>query len=484
MKKILKPALAALLAAALLLLIACSIKQESPKLEHNLLFFFNEAENATSFYADDKRLDNRIGGSISNLASVDGTEGLVIASSSLYRINTDGLLKIYPAAVTNAVPALLGGKILFATATMVHLYDEAAKDYVKLEGIEADSIVDLALSPSGSSAGITVLKGDSMVGYIYSNGSVREYGKRCIVALSDDAKTVYYLDTLDKELTGVLHREKDGKDSVISNEASPYFELNRDLTEITFDVKGKTHISRNGEAARKLVDSSVFSFAGAQRSAMGGKACTTLLKNTNTLLNGIFYSNTVGEDSGGNKYDMYNIYHIDGSLNASALALGATQFSVSSDSKHILTIVDDALYTVSAYNPRSPELIANNIYTFCCADDLSDVHCLDLGGNVRKLEGSSLSTVLVTGIDMIKRMADGSVLCYASLESGGTLFRLKDDRAEPVAVGVQYFEIYEHVVTYLTNYDETAQTYDLYISPNGVDFSLAEKNVLMARQVG
>ena len=162
-------------------------------------------------------------------------------------------MKIYPAAVTNAVPALDGGRILFATATMVHLYDEATRNYTKLEGIEASSIIDLALSPSGETAGVTALQNDCIMSYLYADGKVSEYGRdKCIVAVSNDAKTVYYLETLDTEITGILHIVKNGKDSIISKNASPYFELNRDLTEITFDVDGKTHISRNGDAAKKL----------------------------------------------------------------------------------------------------------------------------------------------------------------------------------------------------------------------------------------
>lgn len=465
-------------AAALVFSFACSKKQESPRLEHNLLSFYSETDTSTAFFADDKELNDRIGGAITSIGTVDGKEGFVVAASALYRINTDGLLKIYPAAVTNAVPALDGGRILFATATMVHLYDEATKDYTKLDGIKANSIIDLALSPSGETAGVTALQDDCIMSYLYEGGKVTEYGKdKCIVAVSNDAKTVYYLETLDTEITGILHIVKNGKDRIITDNASPYFELNRDLTEITFDVDGKTHISRNGETARKIADASIFSYAGAQRSAMGGKACITLLKNTNTLLDGIFYSNTRGEDSDGNQHDLYDVYYVNGSLSCNALALGASRFSVSEDSKAILTIVDDSLYKVSAYNPKSPELLLQSIYAFTCDRNLSDIHCLDLGGNVYRYENNKLSPILVTGVDSIKRTSDGAVMCYSSLESNGTLFLLNGDKAAPVAVGVNYFEIYDHAIMYLANYDENAHTYDLYISSDGENFRLAEQGV-------
>lgn len=478
MHSFIKKAFLTAIAAALVFSFACAKKQDSPRLEHNLLSFYCEPDSSTVFFADEKKLDDRIGGAITSIGTVDGKEGFVVAASALYRINTEGLLKVYPAAVTNAVPALNGGKILFATAAMVHLYDEAARDYTKLEGIEAKSIVDLALSPNGDTAGVTALQDDRMMSYLYEGGKVTEYGAdKCIVAVSDDAKIVYYLETLDAEITGILHIVKNGKDSIITQNASPYFELNRDLTEITFDVDGKTHISRNGESAKKIADTSVFSYSGAQRSAMGGKACITLLKNTNTLLSGIFYSNTVGEDDNGNRYDLYDVYYVNSSLHCSPLALGASQFSVSEDSKAILTIVDDSLYKVSAYNPKSPELLLQGIYTFTCDSKLADMHCLDIGGNVYRYENGKLSPILVTGVDVIKRTSDGSVMCYSSQESNGTLFRLRGDKAAPVAVGVNYFEIYDHAIVYLANYDENAHTYDLYLSSDGENFRLAEQGV-------
>ncbi len=483
MKKAFKPLVLLMLAAALALALACSRKQDSPRLEHNLLYFYNENEHATAFYADGKRLEGSIGGAITTMGSVDGKEGFVVASSALYRISTDGLIKIYPAAVTNAVPALHGGRLIFATATMVFMYDDAEKAYNKLEGVEADSIVDLALSPSGSAAGVTVLSGDKMVSYLYQNGGVSEFGAdRCIVAVSDDAKTVYYLEAANREPSGVLHIVKNGNDSVIAEKASPYFELNRDLSEITFDVDGKTHIAINGARAKKLSDSSVLSLAGAQRSNMGGKVCTTILKNTNTMLDGLFYSDVKGKDADGNEYDQYDVYYADKSLSFSPLALGATQFSASEDGKSILALVDNALYKVTAYNPTSPELIARGVYMFSCSRELEDAHILDVNGNVSRLENGRLSTVLATGIDIIKRISNGTLLCYAASESNGTLFALKGERAHPVAVQVNFFEVYEHVVTYLTNYDEAAQTYDLYMSENGEDFTLCEKGVLFGRQ--
>ena len=87
----------------------------------------------------------------------------------------------------------------------------------------------------------------------------------------------------------MVHFVQNGKDSVISTNASHYFEVNRDATEITFDVKSKTHYSAKGSEAKQLVDASALSLAGAQYSTMGGSECTVLLKNAGSLFN----SNTV-----------------------------------------------------------------------------------------------------------------------------------------------------------------------------------------------
>ncbi|MBO4879920.1 MAG: hypothetical protein J5544_06635 [Clostridia bacterium] len=478
-KTILRPLALLLAALCLVPFAACAVKQDSPKLEHNILHFYSVKDSMTTFFLDGKKLSDQIGGGITLVGTVDGQDGFVTAASALYRIDGDGLLKVYPAAVTNAVLSLDGRFILFATSTQVFLYDCGAKKYDQLPDIEAKSIIGLVLSPDGSAAGVAVTTAeDRIVSYVYSDGKTALYGEdRCIAAIANGGKLSYSVGAANGELTGELYCRRDGKDSLIANGASPYFEVNRDLTEITFDIAEKTHISQNGGEAKKLTDASVFSMAGAQYSAQGGSAVITLLKNCGTLLDSVFYTNTKAQDEDGNTLAQYNVYYIDRSLNAAPLAIGTSQFTVSEDGKNILCVVDDGLYRVSAYTPTKPQQIASNIYSFCCTADLGTIYSIDMNGNLRRIRNGSSSAILVSGVQLAKMMKNGTVVCYAPTESNGTLIWLKDDKANAIGTNVAYFEVYENAAAYLADYDEATNSYDLYIGTDGVNYELAVEDV-------
>lgn len=480
-----------LLALALLALLllpaalsACSKKSgDSPKLEHNILHFYCAEDTRTYFFLDGKKLSDTIAGNITKLGTVDGTQGFVTAATALYHIDGNGLLLIYPAAVTNAVLSLDGRFILFATAQKVLLYDHEARDYIQLPDIEAKSIASLVLSPDGSAAGVAAVTDDNrIISYVYSGGECSVYGEdRCIVAIADGAARSYYVEAPEGKTTGRLHFVQNGNDKLIAENASPYFETNRSLSEITFDVNEKTHVSRSGSSAKQLVDASVFSLRGEQYASQGGEAAATLVKNTDSLFDGVFYTNITGQDQNGTRYEQYNVYYINSSLSVSKLALGTDQFSVSADGKEILCIVDDGLYRVSAYAPKKPQLLTSSTYTFCANDDFSEIFFIDTTGNLYDYANGSFTNVSVSGVQLAKRMQDGTVLCYAPVESNGTLLWLKDGHADAIATNVSFFEVYDHCAMYLSDYDQSDGTYSLYTSESGVDFTLALEHAGISR---
>lgn len=462
---------------------ACAKKVDSPKLEHSINCFYSPADGMTTFFMDSVKLSDQIAGSVTKIGTVDGTTGYVTAASALYHIDSTGMLKIYPAAVTNAVLSLDGRFILFATATEVLLYDHSAKEYTKLPEIPCKSIVGLVLSPNGDSAGITVVDSANRINsYVYSNGSLTSYGSdRCIAAIANGGKLSYYLAAPNGEVSGSLYYVREGKEKLIGENASNYFELNRDMTEITFDMDAKTYISRDGKTAKKLVDASVLSYAGAQYSTQGGKAVTTLVKNTNTLLDNIFYTDIMAKHEDGYQIAEYNVYYIDSTLNASELALGASQFTVAEDRKAILCTVDEGLYRVSVTNPKRPELIASGIYSYCCTSDLKTIYPIDTSGNLWRIENGQSSTTLLFGIQLAKMMQNGTVICYAPKEEGGTLLWLQGNLADKIATGVAYFEVFPQMTAYLCNYNSDSNTYDLYISTDGVNYTPGAEGVQIVR---
>ena len=240
---------AALLLAALLLvpLAACSKRTGSPELEHNISYFYCAEDTYTYFFHDADKLTDRIAGNITRLETADGSSGFVTAATALYRIAPEGILKIYPAAVTNAALSLDGRFILFSTALHVFLYDDEAKEYeeIVLDGADMRSTPSLVLSPDGSAAGIAVVtKDDRIDSYTFVNGKAELLRKDALIAaIGDGGSALYYLEAPNGTVSGRLHSVRNGRDTLVSENASPYFEVNRSLSEITFDVAEKTHIS-------------------------------------------------------------------------------------------------------------------------------------------------------------------------------------------------------------------------------------------------
>lgn len=476
--KLIALALAALFAAGLA---ACSKAKDSPELEHSITHFYSKKANESFFYMDGVQLSDRIGGGVTRIGTVDGTSGYILAATALYHVDETGILKLYPAAVTNAVLSLDSRFILFCAASQVFLYDHSVKEYKEIPDIDARTIVSLVLSPDGGTAGITAVdKNKGIKSYIYhaNEGRTEAFGdSRVIAGAANDAALVYWFEAPDGELSGKLHCVKNGEDVLIAEKASNYLEFNRDLTEITFDIDEKTHISMNGGKAKQLADTSVFSYSGAQRASQGGQACTVLLKNTSTLLDSVFYNDITAKDDQGNTYEQYNVYYINSSLHASKLAGGATQFSVSENGKEIVCIVDDCLYRVSAYSPKAPQQLFTGAYTFCAGEDIDELYVIDRSGNLYEYRDGNVGTVQVTGVQHAKRMNNGTVICYASLEEGGTLLWYKDGRSNAIASNVAFFEVYNDFAMYLSDYDKDDNTYDLYTSTDGAEFTLGVERV-------
>ena len=108
------------------------------------LHYYSEKDSTSYFFVDGKKLEDRIGSGISTFLSVDGTSAAVIAATALYRVDANGIILVYPAAVTRAVLSMDGKSILFATATKAFLYSSDTGETTEFEGIEAETSVKRA----------------------------------------------------------------------------------------------------------------------------------------------------------------------------------------------------------------------------------------------------------------------------------------------------------------------------------------------------
>lgn len=469
---------AAMLLSMVAMLSGCtrSGKNDSPALQHKILHYYSEKDSTSYFFVDGKKLEDRIGSGISTFLSVDGTSAAVIAATALYRVDANGIILVYPAAVTRAVLSMDGKSILFATATKAFLYSSDTGETTEFEGIEAETVLSLALSEDAKTAAVTVgQKGGRTATYICSEGKAEKNSEDTYaVAISNGAERMYCLEYVDGELTGRLHFVQNGKDSVISTNASHYFEVNRDATEITFDVKSKTHYSAKGSEAKQLVDASALSLAGAQYSTMGGSECTVLLKNAGSLFNSMFYTEYNAKDSDGNQFVEYDLYFVNSSKKAVKLVGGATQFTVQPDGTSVYCVVDSSLYTVSAFNPKKPELVESNVYAFGADEGFKNVYLTDIYGNVRlKKDGAAkLSDIILMNISHSAMMNNGTLLCIGLYDNGGTLCSIKGTESKILDEDVYYFEVYGDVAAYYKKAGSKDGLYDVYMSEDGENFTL------------
>ena len=218
----------------------------------------------------------------------------------------------------------------------------------------------------------------------------------------------------------------------------------------------------------------MFSYKGKQYATQGGDGVRTMLKNTDTLLNSVFYTELPSESSG--VMGSYNVYYVDSRLNANALAIGCTQFAVAENGTEILCIVDNGIYRVSAYNAKKPERLVTPASMFCTNGSTEEFYFIDTSGNLYDYKNGR-GSIQVTGVQLAKLMKDGTVIAYAPTESNGTLLWMKDGRSNAIATDVAFFEVYPNAVMYLKDYDELTNTYDLYVGSDGVNFELGIENI-------
>lgn len=454
---------------------------DSPTVDHGIMYYYSQDDNATYFFVDDVKLKHHIAGAIDSYTTSDGTAALVRAATALYRVDEEGILLIYPAAVTKFLMTFDNNQIFFATATKLFMYDHTTGEQTEITGIDAKSIISIAGSPNGDTFAASVLDADGRA-HTYK---IRDCNAElmnddsCIVAISDDGEFSYYMEFIDSEPTGKLLALKDGKTSLIGENVESVFELNRDISEITFDIGEKTHYSKNGSKAKKLLDSSVFSSLGERTILMGGDHCTVHLKNTSTLFDGVFFTYYAAATAPGSASTIaeYDLYYINAAHNAVKLAGGVTQYDISPDGKTVLCLADDDLYRVSVYNPQRPELIASNVYSYSCSERLDHIYIWDMAGVLSYLNADGSFTSLLSNVAYSIITKDNVCLVITGYEDGaGTLNWVISDETGVIANEVSDVISYAGITLYFVNSDEEGYV-DVYTSGDSVSFTLSLENM-------
>lgn len=475
---------AIVVAAAVLLAINFNKEDDDPMRKHSIVYFESYEDANTHLFYDTTKLEGYIGGSIDSYLTCDGSVIIMRAGTGLYRADEKGILKVYPIGVDRAVLSLDNRFILFSTATKAHIYDSQSDDLIEIEELNAKDILSLVISPNAEAFAVSVLDSDDRsMTYVYKNGKttlLRE--DSCIVAIGDDGESGYYVEAAGRELTGKLYYI--GKDDkLIAEDVEANFELSRDLKEITFDIDEKTYYSVAGSKAKKLLDASVITYAGKTSCAMGGEYCTANVKNVSSIFDCIYYTVYTSQDANSNLIKTYDLYYVTSGHSAMPLVKGTTRFVIGNSGKDIACQVDGTVYTVSAYNPKSPVQVMKNAYTFTCSDDLEEFYVVDNYAGLYHTKVNSTPVKVLENAYFIVMGRNDVCLCINDYEKeSGTLHWVSGTESGEIADGVYSVETMNGGTIYYADGDNDSGVFDVYMSEDDKNFDLVMEKVQLGKQ--
>lgn len=481
--KILVPAVivAVLAIAAAIIIHAVSNRpNDIQPYDSGITYFYSDLEGGTRFAVNGKRLDNIIGGTVDSFLTCDGSAGIARAGTGLYRVDSEGILKIYPAGVDRALLSLDNNVIVFTTATEVHIYDHRTGELtdIKPEGIVG--VASIAISPSGSTVGYSVKNSDGyFYAYAYENGESRKLSNDAyLMALSDGASFWYYIRPENVE----LFYATPSSEKKLGTNVSSLLEFNRALTEVTFDMNGVTYASVNGSAARTLIDgASVFTTVAECESVQGGQDCQTAVKACTTMFDGIFYAFR-SSSSESSARTVYDLWYVDGGRNVTELVKGAYQFNITEDDSSLSCLVDDGLYIMDAKDPGKRECLCTSVYSYCASPNGKKFYCVGYDLGLYYVEAGAAPARIATNVVYSMITRDGKCLYLTDYDKVGKLC-LADGANEPAAVaeGVAHLTSEPRAYYYYTDYYEDElgnQVNDIYVSLDGTSFELMTKSVV------
>lgn len=481
LKKLIIPVLAALLLAAALPMAGCSGVNEIQRYQNSINYVFTSTDAATRFFANDKLLEQRIAGHVDSFLSCDGKVGIARAGTGLYRVDGDGILKIYPAGVDRALLSLDNNIIVFTTATEVHIYDHRTG---KLDDIKPEGVVGVAsivISPSGSTVGYSIKNTEgSFCAYAYENGESRKLSDDAyIMGIADKADFWYFIRPENAE----LFYASGNSEKRLGSNVSSLLEFNRDLTEVTFDMYGETYASLKGSEAKALVeDVSVFSTAAECESIQGGESCQASVKACGTLFGEVFYSFRNSSENE-NARTVYDLYYIDGSRKVTDLVKGTYQFAITEDRSRINCLVDDAVWSMDSKNPGKREQIAQSVYSFCVSRDGGSYYFIGYDLKFYYSDGKGDPVPVADNAAYAVVTGEGKCLFLTDYDKTGKL-HLADNKGNvaDIADGVAHIEVLPGVIMYYSDIYKDGDgynVYDVYCSKDGTGFVKAVENALV-----
>ena len=356
-------------------LTACTNGQSGAqkRVENSISYYYTEADTSTRFICNNTLLEDKLGGEADAIMTCDGTVGIARIGTGLYRIDNDGVLMVHPAGVDRALLSLDGSKIVFTTATEVHVYDHVTDEREDIKPASVTKVLSIVISPDGGTVGYSVRSSDgNWYAYAHTNGESRKLANNAyLVGIADGGEFWYYLTP-----SAQLYYASDKGEKLIAEEVSNMLDFNRDMSEILFDTNGVTYMSIGGKSARRLISGvSVLTTAGAYFSTQGGDDCIARVRECDTLTGCVYY-NYSSDNNEDNPRTLYNLWYVNSARKAVQLAKGAYQFGISEDGKTLTCLVDDTVYKMDINDPKTAKTVANNVYSYLSSRDARSCYCI------------------------------------------------------------------------------------------------------------
>ena len=458
---------AAFLLAALMLLslAACSKDIESgPKVDSNIARVYSAESGVSRFVLNGRLIEGEAEGKAQIDISADGKSCLAWVRSNVYYVSEAGVVPL-GGGITEA-------ELSFDGKTAYFFQNGALMEYTPQGGIKIveeglDSLVQLAISPSGKCLVYTASHPDDGFGYsctLYKDGALTKVldDKEAIaLAVTDDADTVYYLDTG----AGCFTVRKAGADTVISNEcdSGTNYNFTRDLNEVVYITKDKVNRLFRSSDGKDLELGTGFGFT--LKTDVYSRSIITLftyINDVDSFMNGLWLLRTK-LDSG----YLYSVVRIGKDGRVKQLFEGAEKYKAAPDGKSVLWEKDGALYYQKA-NGSSSKIAANVVrYAFSTdgsliwyLDVLGDLYCRKPGGKSKHIDNGVGEFSVIGGC------------CLYITDAADVLYRSDGSGHEKLMEDAAYIDTRDGQLLIYSNEHDTdlGTAYTLTVTPDGESF--------------
>lgn len=397
--------------------------ETGPLLGANIARVYTPASRESRFILNGEPIEGSVVGKAYFDAAADGRTALAWVDTVVYFVSEKGVDRL-GAGISTAELSFKGDEAFYQLGDKLYKYSlETRSSEVVDEGIM--SVIQFAISPSGASVMFTAVYNDAPGEYrtkLLRGGSLApalEGMAGAVIAVSDDAETVWYMDPSKGFCADV-----GGETRVVSAEcdAASNYNFTSDLGEVIFSTKdGRQILYRLGDGKTSELGTG---FGYSIKTEIYSMSKVTLFSYINDVLtfeNGLFMlRNTVGESYA------YTVGLIRDDFSVSILAENAKKYAASPDGERIIWLKDEALYSTDM-SGKTEELSSSAVSFDLSPDGKTLLFITSEGllysvkdGSFTEIDGSVSSCAALDGcfIYIKDKTGQTGTLCSHSAEGG------------------------------------------------------------------